>query len=200
MKDSIHKDVITSFKKTLELFGQANHPDIELIFPHCRVIRFEVGEYLHEADSYSNDVFYIHSGLARVFSIHTEAGKEFNKSFISENQFVTALQSPVNAVPSLYHIQALEPLVALVIAKDQLEKLYYQSIYWANVGRLNMEALAVRKEKREAQFLLDSAESRYQQFELDMPHLVDRVPLYHIASYLGITDVALSRIRRKRKA
>jgi hypothetical protein len=62
-----------------------------------------------------------------------------------------------------------------------------------------MEALAVKKTSREAGFLLDSAEQRYKSFLEQEPELVRRLPLYHIASFLGITDVALSRIRRRIK-
>ena len=53
------------------------------------------------------------------------------------------------------------------------------------------------KEAREKEFLPDSLETRYRRFLKDFPGLADRIPQYHIASYLGVTDVALSRIRRK---
>ena len=62
-----------------------------------------------------------------------------------------------------------------------------------------MESLALRKTHREATFLLDPAEQRYRQLLREEPALCERLPLYHVASYLGITDVALSRIRRRIK-
>jgi hypothetical protein len=57
--------------------------------------------------------------------------------------------------------------------------------------------VAVKKEIREGEFLLDSAETRYRRLLSDAPTLVGRVQQYHLASYLGITDVALSRIRNR---
>jgi CRP-like cAMP-binding protein len=62
-----------------------------------------------------------------------------------------------------------------------------------------MEGVAIRKERREGEFLLDSAEQRYQRLLTEQPELAERLPLYHLASYLGVTDVALSRIRRRLK-
>ena len=80
-----------------------------------------------------------------------------------------------------------------------LNALYRESLAWANFGRMYMETIAVRKAKREAAFLLDSAERRYLDFLQESPELAERLPLYHIASFLGITDVALSRIRKRIK-
>ena len=59
------------------------------------------------------------------------------------------------------------------------------------------ERVAISKQLREGEFLLDSAETRYCRLLEENPRLVERLDQYHIASYLGITDVALSRIRRK---
>lgn len=60
-----------------------------------------------------------------------------------------------------------------------------------------MEQLYIKKETREAEFLLDDAETRYQRFQSSYPGLEERLTQYHVASYLGITPVALSRIRNR---
>ena len=62
-----------------------------------------------------------------------------------------------------------------------------------------LEQLAIKKERREADFLLMSATERYEKFLQEYAHIVDSIPNYHIASYLGITEVGLSRIRRQLK-
>ena len=66
---------------------------------------------------------------------------------------------------------------------------------WERLGRLLTEQLYIKKEQREAEFLLDDAPTRYRNFQKQYPGLEDRLPQYHVASYLGITPVALSRIR-----
>ncbi len=77
--------------------------------------------------------------------------------------------------------------------------LFKQSQYWEKLGRILAEQLFVKKETREASFLLDNAEARYIRFLKDYPNLEDRITQYHIASYLGITPVMLSRIRQENK-
>ncbi len=62
-----------------------------------------------------------------------------------------------------------------------------------------LEQLAIKKERREADFLLLSATERYQKFLQDYAYIVNSIANYHIASYLGITEVALSRIRSRLK-
>lgn len=188
---------VTRLISTLGKLGPPEHPDYALVKPHCRLIAFEPGALLHDPQQPAESVYFIYQGLVRVFNINESGDKEFNKSFVVEGQFIAALISPLHAEPSPYYVQALEPVLAIAINRIALDRLYQKSIVWANVGRVYMEHLAIRKEQREAQLLIGSAEQRYKRFVAESPELIGRVHYYHIASYLGITDVALSRIRRR---
>ena len=170
--------------------------EIEKIKPYCKLLRFADSEHLCVAGDQVDNIFFVVSGLVRFYYL-TDDGKFHNKSFSMENQFAGAMQPPNNKEKVRFNIQALEPCLTLAIPVKQLYALYTQSLLWANIGRVQGETLALRKQRREEQFLLDSAETRYQSFIQQYPTLVNRLPLYHIASYLGITDVALSRIRRR---
>ena len=86
-----------------------------------------------------------------------------------------------------------------MLPNQLLYKLYERHACWERLGRKNAENLALVKESREKELLLDSLEIRYRRFLKEFPGLADRIPQYHIASYLGVTDVALSRIRKKIK-
>jgi CRP-like cAMP-binding protein len=152
-----------------------------------------------KAGDVAEQVFFICRGLVRFYYL-TVDGKEHNKSFATEGQFAGSILSSTRREPSRFFIQALEPVAALAISTDALEHLYVQSAVWANIGRKYMEGVAIRKERREGEFLLDSAEERYRRLLTEQPQLAERLPLYHLASYLGVTDVALSRIRRRLKA
>jgi CRP-like cAMP-binding protein len=158
--------------------------------------KFTKNQFLVSAGEVNGDLFYIHQGLVR-FVYTTEDGREFNKSFSSENCFIGCLRSMLTLQPCRFSIQALEPTQALVISTDARISLWKNFPEWERLGRLLVERLALNKEEREAQFLLDPVEKRYQQFLADHPALSERVAQYHIASYLGITDVALSRIRKR---
>jgi CRP-like cAMP-binding protein len=84
------------------------------------------------------------------------------------------------------------------LSYSAFQKLMKNSADWERVGRVIAERTLVDREKREAQLLTLSGTERYQSFRRDFPGLCDRLPQYLIASYLGLTPVALSRIKRKR--
>ncbi len=142
------------------------------------------------------DFFFIINGLVRYFYL-TEEGKEFNKAFAMEHNFVGSFSSLVPNIPCRYSVQALEKTETLVVPVRLIQNCYDRHPAWERVGRLHAERVAVKKEKREGEFLLDSAETRYRSLLVEFPMLIGRIQQYHIASYLGITDVALSRIRAK---
>jgi CRP-like cAMP-binding protein len=183
-------------RKALSAYGVDSEPEFGKVTKYCRHVVFGQGEYLHEPGQVASDVFFLCNGMVRFFYL-TEDGKEHNKSFAVENQFAGAAQNINHPVSARYFIQAMEPVTALAISLKGLEALYTGSLAWANLGRLYMESLVVKKVNRESEFLLDSAEQRYLRLLAEQPRLAERLPLYHIASYLGITDVALSRIRRR---
>lgn len=182
-------------------FGvDADPSEINTIKAYCTLVQFSAGEHFVEPNCSLDNNYFIIDGLVRFYYL-TADGKFHNKSFSHENQFAGSIQSSLHdkyqePAPIRYFIQALEPTTALAFSNDRLAQLYRESLFWANVGRIHGESLALRKQRREEQFLLDSAETRYRTFLKDYPELAGRLPLYHIASYLGITDVALSRIRR----
>jgi len=153
------------------------------------------GELLLSQGELSKNFYYITKGIIRYFYT-SENGKEFNKSFHLENEFAGSLLSTKMGLPSTFNIQALEDCQLITIAYSELAKLYDSHPCWEKIGRVMAEDLAMEKERREREFLLDDAQTRYKTFIKNHPKLVDRISLGHIASYLGITQVQLSRIRK----
>ncbi len=116
-----------------------------------------------------------------------------------ENEFVGSFYYKIPTHPCPYSVQAVEDMETVMMPVVVMEEAYSRHAAWERIGRLHAEKLALAKELREKEFLLDSAKTRYQRFLQEYPGLAQRIPQYHIASYLGITDVALSRIRKKGK-
>ena len=85
----------------------------------------------------------------------------------------------------------------LVIRFRDFEALFDRHACWERVGRKIAEGMFISKERRERELLMLSAEERYRLFLGRYKHLEKRIPQYQIAAYLGITPVALSRIRRR---
>lgn len=168
----------------------------EYVAPHLVERGFEKNEYLVSAGEVADDFYFILTGLVRFF-YSTEDGKEFNKNFVMEDGFAGSFHSLVLGAPCGYFIQALEVTNTIVLPNRLLRELYERHPCWERLGRRNAENLALVKEAREKELLLDSLETRYRRFMTEFPGLADRIPQYHIASYLGVTGVALSRIRRK---
>ena len=159
---------------------------------------FNPDELLFKAGEPVTNFYFIISGLVRYFYL-TEAGKEFNKAFAMENDMVGSLSALVLKTPCRYSVQALEKSEVIVLPVKVIKDCFDRHPAWERIGRLYAERVAVIKEIREGEFLLDSAKVRYKRLLAEHPTLVDRVQQYHIASYLGITDVTLSRIRSKIK-
>ncbi|WP_256759406.1 Crp/Fnr family transcriptional regulator [Cohnella sp. WQ 127256] len=136
------------------------------------------------------------SGLFR-FYYTTPDGNEFNKSFCTKHDFIASYSSLLLSSPSFFSIQALMDSELIVFRYTDFQSLYSRHACWERLGRLFIEQLFVKKEIRERELLLLSAEERYLRFLEQYEHLMRNIPQYHIASYLGITPVALSRIRKK---
>ncbi len=154
--------------------------------------------YLLRAGEASEWLAFVNAGLVRFFYT-TSDGREFNKSFSRENDFAGAYSAWLTGEPARFSIQALEPCRLLRARLDDIAALFDQHPCWQKLGRLLVEQLYVKKEQREAEFLLDDATSRYRRFGEQYPGLEARLPQYHVASYLGITPVALSRIRGRNR-
>ncbi|MBN1305578.1 MAG: Crp/Fnr family transcriptional regulator [Anaerolineales bacterium] len=158
--------------------------------------RFEKSQYLLQAGDVAENFYFIHQGLVRFF-YSTVDGKEFNKHFAMEGQMAGSFQSLVLNAPCGFFIQALEPTKTIVLPNPSLKEYYSRHPCWERIGRKHAEMMFLVKENREKELLLDSLETRYHSFMNEYPGLADRIPQYHIASFLGVTDVALSRVRRK---
>ena len=143
----------------------------------------------------AHEYAFITHGFMR--SYYVKEGKDVVRDFFSEHSHVSAYTSIISRTPSLYSIQALESTRLLTLTYRDNQELFCRHSCWQEIGRLTAEARYKQKEEREASFLLDSPEDRYQKLFLQSPEILQRAPQYHIASYLGITPETLSRIRRK---
>lgn len=161
-------------------------------FRERRVERNEV--YLHAGDT-AQRVGFVAQGLFRM--VYHVDGEERTKDFQHEGQFTGSLASLLIGTPARFSVVAMEPSVLLEIRREQLFDLSDRYPVWDRMRRNYAEQLFLYKEAREASLLLDSHEERYLQFLRERPDLLQRVPLKHIASYLGMTPEALSRIRRR---
>ncbi len=161
-----------------------------------RIETFSRNSFLAKAGDKLDNVFSITCGLVRYYYI-TDSGREFNKYFVMDNRLFGSFSSLFLGMPCGFFMQALEDTGALVITRKSMDELYSRHSCWERLGRMTAMSFICHMEKREKEFLLDSLETRYCRFIDEYPGLINRVHQYHVASYLGVTDVALSRLRKK---
>ena len=123
--------------------------------------------------------------------------KEITFGFCFENEFISAYDSFLTQEPSLYSIQALTDITMWSISHQDIQEIYSKSLVGNTIGRLSSERLYLIKSKREQSLLNETAEQRYLNLFTERPNLIKEIPLKYIASYIGVTAQALSRIRKR---
>lgn len=138
---------------------------------------------------------FIESGFVRFYIPDDEYGFTFGFSF--EKEFTCAYDSFLTQMPSEYEMQALTETVVWQISYADLQKVYAHTRVGNHLGRFASEKLFLAKSKRELALLKYTAKERYLNLFREQPQVLQRVPLKYIASYIGVTPQALSRIRRQ---
>lgn len=151
---------------------------------------------LLKANRVEQAVYFIKKGIVRAYSEHGSG--EITFWFGEEGETVLSMKSYVEQQASYEHIELLEDCELYKIHNSELTKLYHEDIEIANWGRKFAEKELLKIERRMISRELLSAKQRYEQLLELQSTLLQRVPLKYIASYLGITQVSLSRIRGQR--
>lgn len=183
----------TAFKNFAELSEEA----FDLSSNYWHEKSFKKGELFNNYKNVCKELGFVIEGTFRSYIIDYKKGEDKNIFFFSRNGFVTAYKSFVRQIPCEYYTEALTDAHIVCINIFDLQKLYKQSHEWERFGRLTAEMAANIVIERTESFLLKSAEERYIELIETHPELNDRVPLYHISSYLGIQGPSLSRIRKR---
>lgn len=138
---------------------------------------------------------FIQEGIIRFYIPNKE--HELTFSFAFDNEFVSAYDSFLTQKPVGYHVETLSETVLWRLTYDDLQAIYHETTIGNTIGRHASEALFLKKTKREFSLLHDTAEQRYLKLFTEQPHLIQHIPLKYLASYIGITPQALSRIRKR---
>jgi CRP-like cAMP-binding protein len=140
-------------------------------------------------------LYFLEKGALRGF--YNSDGKEITHWFGFENDFVTSFHSFITQQPAVENIQLLESCELWSIAKDTLTALFNQHHEIERLVRIAYEKYYIRLEERFVNGQFKTAAERYENLLQDTPHILERVPLGCVASYLGITQETLSRIRSR---
>jgi len=148
---------------------------------------------LHREQNVCHELYFITSGAARSF--YHKDGRDITAHFAIDLGVVTAADSFIRKKPSRYNVETLEQSTILSMSRTGLDDYLIQNPQYERTARLFLEELYMDLADRMASLMFFSAQERYQDLIRENPTIVQRVGLGHIASYLGITQETLSRVR-----
>lgn len=153
-------------------------------------------EYLVTEGKTCRYLYFLQKGALRGF--YNLDGKEITHWFAFEEDFVTSFHSFITQKPAVENIQLLEESVLYRLSKDSLNTLMNEHHEIERLVRIAYEKYYIRLEERFVNAHFKTATERYQDLLKQTPHLLERVPLGYVASYLGISQETLSRVRSRR--
>lgn len=167
----------------------------EIVSLHEKIV-LRKNEFLLEEGKTANAYYLVEAGLVR-FYVHDFNGNEITTQFICENEIVNEVSSLFQRIPSVQNIQAVTDAVVWKIDFNDFQHLYHTMESVREWGREWMSAQLFQSQQRSIEMITHSASSRYLQLMENRPQIIQQAPLKQIASYLGIADTSLSRIRKE---
>lgn len=156
---------------------------------------FKKGDLILEQGHTESNLRFLHQGTVREF--YGGEGKEFNINFYTNQEFVTDFHSFTKSIPTKKYQQCLTKVEILVLPKQQF--LEFLDKYSCGKGFVDemFQKIIEQKEQEEYNRLTQTPEEMYLCLSKTKPQWLQKVPQYHIASYLRITPETLSRIRQR---
>lgn len=179
--------------KTIDQFLTLSPKIQDSLSSKTKIRNLKKKELLLEPNKMIHSIFYVNRGLLRGFFYQKR--KDITTWFSLEGEIATSISSLITGKASLEGIEALEDCELGEIPYDDLNKMYENYPEFNKLGRMLMEFYYIELEERAVHFQFKTAIERYAYFLSKYSHAFHRIPLTHIASYLGITKETLSRIR-----
>ncbi|MFC3561277.1 Crp/Fnr family transcriptional regulator [Pedobacter jamesrossensis] len=179
--------------KNIGIFSSLSNEALKLLAECFSVVNHYKGEILVQAEKTEPYFYVIIEGIARAYS--DGENQQITFWFGQKDNILFSYNSYINNKPGYENIELLENCKLYKIKIADLLCLYAVNIELANWGRKIIETELIVTEKRLIDRLFKTATERYQDFLVQTPELGKKVALKYIASYLGVTQVTLSRIR-----
>ena len=168
----------------------------DALFADSRVIYVSKGDHLVREGQYSDKLWFIVRGAVRAG--YLKDGRDITDWFAFENQFINSVQSYFMNLPSAHFIEVLEPADLIEFSREHLEKVSAVHIEIERLARVSITNTMLQLQLRIAGLQFETARKKLDNLLQVHPNIMQRVPLMHIASHLGITLETLSRIRNSK--
>lgn len=175
-------------------FGNLNKQQIELITNKAVTKELLKDTYFSEAGKVPKEVGFIVEGVIRG-CYYSNKGEEITRCFISEDNLVADYVNFEANIASSEYLQACTDCKLIIFSKQDWEQLAQSIVNWDNIKN-KMIQICMFQKSRKGPVISQDATTRYLEFMKNYPSLTNRIPLAYIASFLGITQQSLSRIRK----
>ncbi|GAB3879222.1 Crp/Fnr family transcriptional regulator [Hymenobacter segetis] len=189
------KEKLVEFLQRAGFINASQASDIAESFTHRMLHK---SDFLLHADSVSDAYLFLDSGLLRAFVYDTE-GNEVTTGFYSGGQIAFEASSFFNRTPSQQYMQALTECSGWLVTHQQFNALFHARPEFREFGRSVLVRTLASMQERMLDQIRETATARYEKLMKASPEVLQYAPLKHIASYLGVTDTSLSRIRGSAK-
>lgn len=186
------EDALGDFMSRAANFTEEEMAFVKEMMP---VKTFPKGTILLREGQIATECYMNLKGLVRRYIIVD--GEERSTEFYTEEQPVASLVSYNHKIPADHYLACVEETTLAVLTYDNEQKLYQRFPHLEKECRVTMEVDYGNHQSKMARFMTSSPEERYQHLLETNPDLLNRVPQYHLASYLGIKPESLSRIRKR---
>ncbi|SHG17223.1 cAMP-binding domain of CRP or a regulatory subunit of cAMP-dependent protein kinases [Chryseobacterium arachidis] len=176
-------------------FGDLNKQQIDFLLSKVEVLELKRNDYLSEAGKVPRYVAFVLEGVFR-FCYYNNKSEEITHYFVDEGNFVVDNEKFESQIAASEYIQAVTDSKVLVFNKKDWDEISNTILDWEMIkAKIVKKCLTLAMERR-SPLVSEDATTRYLSFIDAFPNLINRIPLSYVASYLGVTQQSLSRIRR----
>lgn len=186
------KELAAAIRNMIEI----SNTELETFLQYCYPKKFQPKEFLSKQDDISHEIFFINNGITRS-TIIDHSGEEHTIHFSQEYQFIADYTSFMLQEPASSNLQAIEETDVIVLPRKAIEWGYSNLQQGDKMGRLIAEYYFIYFDNRLKNQYVFTPAQRYQHISTVFPNIHNRVPQHMIASYLGISPVHLSRLKKE---
>lgn len=180
--------------KLLDSFYNLNQDTKIALADSIQVKEYKSGEVILPQGDTNKHLYFLEKGLVRAFYYKDE--KELTSWIFPENTLFISVYSFLTQTPSFETIEAIEDCTIFSISHSKLQELYNLHLDLNVVGRKLTEMYYIQMAERATNLRMIDSKTRYENFIENYPNLINRIPLGYVASYLGMSQETLSRIRK----
>lgn len=184
-----------SFSDFLTALVPFSNDELNDILEHFNKESVSKNEILVREGEICNSLYFVEQGMGRSY-YRNESGKEITQWFFGSSKFMSSVDSFFQQRPSLYYLEVLEDSILYTISKKNIDALFAKYPKMEKLGRLVSTEMLTRVVNKLNAIQFQTAKERYDYMLAEFPDIAYQVPLGYIASYLGMTQETLSRIRK----